>query len=51
MSILEATVQLVPEAKATSPKFFRKIQYISTLSDLAEHVPITQIEIAPEVYQ
>ncbi|KAG8890717.1 hypothetical protein FRB98_006221 [Tulasnella sp. 332] len=36
---------------ACSPKFFRKIQYVSTLSDLAEHVPLTQIDIAPAVYQ
>ncbi|KIJ17595.1 hypothetical protein PAXINDRAFT_167607 [Paxillus involutus ATCC 200175] len=34
-----------------SPKFFRKIVYISTLSDLAHHVPLTQINIPPAVYQ
>jgi Rho GTPase-activating protein 1 len=34
-----------------SPKFFRKIQYIPTLSALAQHVPIAQIDIAPAVYQ
>lgn len=34
-----------------SPKFFAKIQYIRTLSELAEHVPLTQIDIAPAVYQ
>ncbi|KAH9949804.1 Rho GTPase activation protein [Amylocystis lapponica] len=34
-----------------SPKFFRKITYINTLSDLAYHVPLTQIDIPPAVYQ
>ncbi|KAH7885497.1 hypothetical protein F5I97DRAFT_1886063 [Phlebopus sp. FC_14] len=34
-----------------SPKFFRKIVYISTLSELARHVPLTQIDIPPAVYQ
>ncbi|KAF8644758.1 hypothetical protein AX16_008291 [Volvariella volvacea WC 439] len=34
-----------------SPKFFRKIVYIQTLSELAEHVPLTQIDIPPAVYQ
>ncbi|KIK80190.1 hypothetical protein PAXRUDRAFT_833676 [Paxillus rubicundulus Ve08.2h10] len=34
-----------------SPKFFRKIVYISTLSELARHVPLTQINIPPAVYQ
>ncbi|CAA7264927.1 unnamed protein product [Cyclocybe aegerita] len=34
-----------------SPKFFRKLTYITTLSELAEHVPITQIDISPAVYQ
>ncbi|KAF9013087.1 hypothetical protein BDQ17DRAFT_1396266 [Cyathus striatus] len=34
-----------------SPKFFRKITYVSTLSELAEHVPITQIDIPPAVYK
>ncbi|KAF9240270.1 divergent CRAL/TRIO domain-containing protein [Melanogaster broomeanus] len=34
-----------------SPKFFRKLVYISTLSDLAHHVPLTQIDIPPAVYQ
>ncbi|KAH6914089.1 hypothetical protein BKA70DRAFT_1095374 [Coprinopsis sp. MPI-PUGE-AT-0042] len=34
-----------------SPKFFRKIVYISTLSELAHYVPITQIDIPPAVYQ
>ncbi|EUC54507.1 Rho GTPase-activating-like protein [Rhizoctonia solani AG-3 Rhs1AP] len=33
-----------------SPKFFRKITYVSSLSELARHVPLTQIEIAPAVY-
>ncbi|EIW81153.1 hypothetical protein CONPUDRAFT_165366 [Coniophora puteana RWD-64-598 SS2] len=34
-----------------SPKFFRKIEYISTLSELARHVPLTQIDVPPAVYQ
>ncbi|GBE83240.1 hypothetical protein SCP_0502870 [Sparassis crispa] len=34
-----------------SPKFFRKITYITTLSDLAYHVPLTQIDIHPVVYR
>ncbi|KAJ3742305.1 Rho GTPase activation protein [Lentinula detonsa] len=34
-----------------SPKFFRKISYIDTLSELAYHVPLTQIDIPPAVYQ
>ncbi|EJU03378.1 Rho GTPase activation protein [Dacryopinax primogenitus] len=34
-----------------SPKFFRKIQYVKTLSELAHYIPITQINIAPEVYK
>ncbi|KAF8523336.1 hypothetical protein BU17DRAFT_43851 [Hysterangium stoloniferum] len=34
-----------------SPKFFQKIQYCNTLSDLACHVPLTQIDIPPAVYQ
>ncbi|KAI0337465.1 Rho GTPase activation protein [Trametopsis cervina] len=34
-----------------SPKFFRKITYVNTLSDLAVQVPITQIDIPPAVYQ
>ncbi|KAF8626759.1 hypothetical protein AX15_004708 [Amanita polypyramis BW_CC] len=34
-----------------SPKFFRKIVYVQTLSELARHVPITQIDIPPAVYQ
>ncbi|KAJ7069089.1 CDC42 rho GTPase-activating protein [Mycena amicta] len=34
-----------------SPKFFRKIAYISTLSELACHIPLTQIDIPPAVYQ
>lgn len=33
-----------------SPKFYAKIDYISTLSELAKHVPLTQINIAPAVY-
>ncbi|THH07715.1 hypothetical protein EW145_g3198 [Phellinidium pouzarii] len=33
-----------------SPKFFRKITYIDTLSSLACHVPLTQIDIPPSVY-
>ena len=34
-----------------SPKFFRKITYLDTLSDLAYHVPLTQIDIPPAVYK
>ncbi|TFK27570.1 Rho GTPase activation protein [Coprinopsis marcescibilis] len=34
-----------------SPKFFRKLVYITTLSELAHHVPLTQIDIPPAVYQ
>ncbi|KAF8992208.1 hypothetical protein BDZ89DRAFT_141317, partial [Hymenopellis radicata] len=34
-----------------SPKFFRKIAYIDTLTELAAEVPITQIDIPPAVYQ
>ncbi|KAA1469611.1 Rho GTPase activation protein [Dentipellis sp. KUC8613] len=34
-----------------SPKFFRKITYIDTLSDLAYHVPLTQIDVPAAVYQ
>ncbi|KAF5377781.1 hypothetical protein D9757_008053 [Collybiopsis confluens] len=34
-----------------SPKFFRKIIYIDTLSELAYHLPLTQINIPPAVYQ
>ncbi|KIM77725.1 hypothetical protein PILCRDRAFT_825167 [Piloderma croceum F 1598] len=34
-----------------SPKFFRKLVYIQTLSDLAYQVPLTQIDIPPAVYQ
>jgi len=46
------TKMLFSLAGATiSPKFFRKIAYIETLSDLARHVPITQIDIPPAVYR
>jgi Divergent CRAL/TRIO domain len=34
-----------------SPKFFRKLTYVPTLSDLAHHVPLTQIDIPPAVYR
>jgi hypothetical protein len=34
-----------------SPKFFRKLTYIQTLSELAYEVPLTQIDIPPAVYQ
>ncbi|PPQ95284.1 hypothetical protein CVT26_014858 [Gymnopilus dilepis] len=34
-----------------SPKFFRKLEYIKTLSELAHYVPLTQIDIPPAVYQ
>ena len=33
-----------------SPKFYSKVEYIATLSDLAQQVPITQINIHPAVY-
>ncbi|KAJ7785705.1 hypothetical protein B0H16DRAFT_1400353 [Mycena metata] len=34
-----------------SPKFFRKLTYITTLSELACHIPLTQIDVPPAVYQ
>ncbi|KAJ7194233.1 hypothetical protein GGX14DRAFT_476661 [Mycena pura] len=34
-----------------SPKFFRKITYIPTLTELACHIPLTQIDVPPAVYQ
>jgi Rho GTPase-activating protein 1 len=34
-----------------SPKFFRKITYITTLTALAFQVPLTQIDVPPAVYQ
>ncbi|KAJ7151591.1 SBDS protein C-terminal domain-containing protein [Mycena filopes] len=34
-----------------SPKFFRKLTYITTLSELACHIPLTQIDVPPTVYQ
>ncbi|KAJ7174037.1 CDC42 rho GTPase-activating protein [Mycena crocata] len=34
-----------------SPKFFRKLTYIPTLSELARHIPLTQIDVPPAVYQ
>ncbi|VDB87380.1 unnamed protein product [Peniophora sp. CBMAI 1063] len=34
-----------------SPKFFRKITYVDTLSELASYVPLTQIDVPPAVYQ
>lgn len=34
-----------------SPKFFRKIVYVDTLSELATQVPLTQIDIPPAVYK
>ncbi|EIM81513.1 RhoGAP-domain-containing protein [Stereum hirsutum FP-91666 SS1] len=34
-----------------SPKFFRKISYVDTLSELACSVPLTQIDVPPAVYQ
>ncbi|KAG8823480.1 hypothetical protein FRC19_003733 [Serendipita sp. 401] len=33
-----------------SPKFYAKIDYITTLSDLATHIPLSQIKIHPVVY-
>lgn len=41
----------VHDTAAHSPKFFRKITYINTLSELACHIPLTQIDIPPAVYQ
>ncbi|KZT09163.1 Rho GTPase activation protein [Laetiporus sulphureus 93-53] len=34
-----------------SPKFYRKITYINTLSELACYIPLTQIDIPPAVYK
>ncbi|KAH9986621.1 hypothetical protein BJV77DRAFT_1145577 [Russula vinacea] len=34
-----------------SPKFFRKITYVTSLSELAFQVPLTQIDVPPAVYQ
>ncbi|KAJ2455377.1 hypothetical protein EV183_000913 [Coemansia sp. RSA 2336] len=34
-----------------SPKFAKKVKWIDTLSELAQAVPINQINIPPEVYQ
>ncbi|KAI0260222.1 hypothetical protein BC834DRAFT_901746 [Gloeopeniophorella convolvens] len=34
-----------------SPKFFRKITYVGTLTELAFQVPLTQIDVPPAVYQ
>lgn len=34
-----------------SPKFFRKIVYVDSLSELATQVPLTQIDIPPAVYK
>lgn len=39
------------QTHACSPKFFRKIVYIDTLSELAQHVPLTQIDIPSTVYR
>lgn len=44
-------IQSIILLTCSSPKFFRKIVYIDTLSDLAHHVPLTQIDIPPAVYQ
>jgi Rho GTPase-activating protein 1 len=33
-----------------SPKFYSKIEYIATLSELATHLPINQMNIHPAVY-
>ncbi|KAI0826955.1 Rho GTPase activation protein [Trametes gibbosa] len=46
-SLAGAIIRQVP----ADPKFFRKITYINTLSELAYHVPLTQIDIPPAVYQ
>jgi Rho GTPase-activating protein 1 len=34
-----------------SPKFFRKITYVNTLSELAREVPLTQIDVPGVVYE
>ncbi|KDQ15148.1 hypothetical protein BOTBODRAFT_131760 [Botryobasidium botryosum FD-172 SS1] len=34
-----------------NPKFFSKVTYIKTLSQLATHVPLVQIDIPPAVYK
>ncbi|CAI2184668.1 12792_t:CDS:2 [Funneliformis geosporum] len=34
-----------------SPKFAKKIKYIHTLSELANFIPLTQIDIPPAVYE
>ncbi|KAJ2475454.1 hypothetical protein IWW56_005409 [Coemansia sp. RSA 2131] len=34
-----------------SPKFAKKVRWLDTLSELAQAVPISQINIPPEVYQ
>jgi Rho GTPase-activating protein 1 len=34
-----------------SPKFFRKIQYVPTLSALATFVPLTNLDLHPAVYK
>ena len=34
-----------------SPKFFQKLIYITTLSELAQYVPLTQIDVPPAVYR
>ncbi|KAF8328209.1 uncharacterized protein EI90DRAFT_3146228 [Cantharellus anzutake] len=34
-----------------SPKFFRKIYYVQTLSALAEYVPLTNLDLPPAAYQ
>jgi Rho GTPase-activating protein 1 len=43
--------QLTSSCFLPSPKFFRKLAYITTLSELAHHIPLTQIDIPPAVYQ
>ena len=34
-----------------SPKFFQKLIYVTTLSELAQYVPLTQIDVPPAVYR
>lgn len=38
-------------APLVSPKFFRKLSYVDTLSQLASVVPLTQIDVPPDVYR
>ena len=46
-----ASTSFCSDPRRHSPKFFRKITYVNTLSELASFVPLTQIDIPPAVYQ